>query len=173
VTFSQRLDRLIIFDLDNTLVERDRFFAEWVEAFVRKRHLDLAPTLAILSEADEDGSAPRTLFFERVRAPLMLEEPTNRLVDDYWRDQIARYRCDEETIAGLRRLRQAGYKLGIANRERRHLHGNIPVVATYHPSPLSLHRQPARRAMVLKDLSRTKDLLDGQEDPLLWVFSGI
>jgi HAD superfamily hydrolase (TIGR01549 family) len=114
VRFSQRLDRLIIFDLDNTLVERDRFFAEWAEAFVSDRHLERVPTLAILREADEDGSAPRTLFFERVRASLMLAEPTDRLVDDYWRDQIARYRCDEETIAGLQHLRQAGYRLGIA-----------------------------------------------------------
>jgi putative hydrolase of the HAD superfamily len=114
VTASQRLDRLIIFDLDNTLVERDRFFAEWAEAFVRERHFERATTLAILRESDEDGSAPRTLFFERLRALLMLQEPTDRLVDDYWRDQIARYRCDEDTITGLRRLRQAGYKLGIA-----------------------------------------------------------
>lgn len=105
---------LVIFDLDNTLADRGRFFSDWAETFVSERHLDRVATLAMLGEADEEGLAPRTLFFERVRVRLGLDEDTDRLVDDYWRDQIGRYRCDPETIAGLRSLRRHGYKLGIA-----------------------------------------------------------
>jgi HAD superfamily hydrolase (TIGR01549 family) len=114
MTVSRRLSSLVIFDLDNTLVDRDRFFGEWAEAFVVDRRLDRAASLAILRDADEDGAARRTLFFDRVRGRLALDEPTDRLVDDYWRDQIGRYQCDSETIAGLRSLRRFGYKLGIA-----------------------------------------------------------
>ena len=95
---------LVIFDLDNTLVDRDRFFVEWTGALIRERHLDGEVSLAILRDADEDGVAPRTLFFERVQARLGLRGPIEDLIDEYWRDQMARYRCDQETIAGLRLL---------------------------------------------------------------------
>lgn len=105
---------LAIFDLDNTLVDRDRFFVEWTGAFIRERHLDAEVSLAILRDADEDGATRRTLFFERVQARLGLKGPIEDLIDEYWRDQMARYRCDQATIAGLRLLRQLGYKLGIA-----------------------------------------------------------
>ena len=37
----------------------------------------------------------------------------------------------------------------------------IPVVATYHPSPVSLNRQPGRRETVLKDLSLVRRKLEG------------
>ena len=69
-------------------------------------------------------------------------------------------------VTAVVRLLGHGYMVG-ASRGRGHLHGDIPVVATYHPSPLSLHRQPGRRVMVLEDLALAKDLLDGREDPLL------
>jgi len=108
------LPSLVIFDLDNTLADRDRFFGEWAEALIRERHLDREKTMPILRAADEDGSALRTVFFERVRASIGLEGPIDDLIDEYWRDQMSRYRCDEETIAGLRLLRKLGYKLGIA-----------------------------------------------------------
>ena len=75
-------------------------------------------------------------------------------------------------VTAVARLLGPGAQVG-ANRGRGHLHGDIPVVATYHPSPLSLHRQPGRRAMVLEALSLAKGLLDGREDPLLWAFPGI
>jgi phosphoserine phosphatase len=46
VTAGRRLGCLVIFDLDNTLADRARFFGEWAEAFVRKRHVDRQATLA-------------------------------------------------------------------------------------------------------------------------------
>jgi putative hydrolase of the HAD superfamily len=105
---------LVIFDLDNTLVDRDRFFGEWADSFVRARRLDVEPSLAILRDLDEDGASPRPVFFERACARLAIEVSVERLVDEYWCDQIERYRCDDNTIAGLQRLRRAGYKFGIA-----------------------------------------------------------
>lgn len=105
---------LVIFDLDNTLADRDLFFREWAAAFVAGRHLDAEPSVAILREADEDGAARRAEFFERVRARFGLEALVETLVEDYWRDQLSRFRCDDETMAGLRHLKQLGYKLAIA-----------------------------------------------------------
>jgi putative hydrolase of the HAD superfamily len=105
---------LVIFDLDNTLVDRDRFFLEWAETLIRERRLDRESSLLILREADEDGASPRTRFFEQARGPLGLKGPVEHLVEDYWVDQLSRYRCDEETIAGLRLLHRLGHKLGIA-----------------------------------------------------------
>src|SRR5450759_2973906 len=75
-------------------------------------------------------------------------------------------------VTAVARLLGPGSQVG-ASRGRGHFHASIPVVATFHPSPVSLHRQPGRRAMVLEDLSLAKRLLDGQEDPLLWAFRSI
>jgi uracil-DNA glycosylase family 4 len=75
-------------------------------------------------------------------------------------------------VTAVARLLGPGAQVG-ASRGRGHSQGQIPVVATYHPSPLSLHRQPGRRAMVLEDLSLAKRLLDGREDPVLSGFSSL
>src|ERR1035437_10156960 len=65
-------------------------------------------------------------------------------------------------VTAVARLLGPGAQVG-ASRGRGHFHGGIPVVATYHPSPASLNRQPGRRAMVLEDLSLAKRLLDRAE----------
>jgi FMN phosphatase YigB (HAD superfamily) len=106
--------RLVVFDLDNTLIDRDRFFREWAEAFVLERHLDPKAALEVLREADRDGMTPRDVFFEEVRSRLALSTPVVDLVRLYWRDQLGRCTCDPETIAGTQLLREAGYKVGVA-----------------------------------------------------------
>jgi putative hydrolase of the HAD superfamily len=47
---------LVIFDLDNTLVDRERFFLEWARTFADDRSLGEGG-LKWLHEADEDGVA--------------------------------------------------------------------------------------------------------------------
>jgi putative hydrolase of the HAD superfamily len=112
---------LVIFDLDNTLVDRDRFFLEWLDEFVRRRSLDAGARAVILDE-DMGGRAPRRAFFVRVAAGLGLPDPIDRLVDEYWQDQLGRYRCDDATRESLLRLRGLGYRLAIAtNGGRRQL----------------------------------------------------
>jgi putative hydrolase of the HAD superfamily len=106
--------RLVVFDLDNTLIDRDRFFREWAEAFVQERQLDPTAALEGLRAADRDGMTPRDGFFEEVRSRLALSTPVADLVQLYWRDQLGRCTCDPETIAATQLLREAGYKVGIA-----------------------------------------------------------
>jgi putative hydrolase of the HAD superfamily len=108
------VDSLVIFDLDNTLADREMFFGEWAESFVRSRKLNPEIALPILRLADEDGVASRSAFFAQAGPTLGIDEPVADLVAEYWRDQIARYRCDADTTAGLRTLRCLGYKIGIA-----------------------------------------------------------
>jgi putative hydrolase of the HAD superfamily len=105
---------LVIFDLDNTLIDRDRFFEEWAEALVEEQGLDPEAALEVLRGADRDGMTPRDEFFEEVRSRLALSSSIADLVSGYWRDQLGRYSCDPETIAGTQLLREAGYKVGIA-----------------------------------------------------------
>ena len=57
------------------------------------------------------------------------------------------------------RLLGPGARIG-ASRGRGRAHEDCAVVVTYHPSPVSLNRQPGRRAMVLEDLALAKDLLE-------------
>jgi uracil-DNA glycosylase len=103
--------------------------------------------------------------------------PTNRAPEpseiaacwDYLDSQVTLVR--PRVIAALgatavARLLGHGAQVG-ASRGRGHLYGSITVVATYHPSPASLNRQPGRRAMVLEDLSLAKRLLDRAEEALL------
>jgi len=106
--------RLVVFDLDNTLIGRDRFFREWAEAFVLERHLDPGTALEVLRAADRDGITPRDVFFDEVRSRLALSTPVADLVQLYWRDQLGRCTCDPDAIAATQRMREAGYKVGIA-----------------------------------------------------------
>lgn len=106
--------RLIIFDLDNTLVDRDRFFREWVDTIVAVWHLDPVKARRVLIGEDDDGRADRSTYFEKVRARLGISESVALLTAAFWKDQLARYRCDEPTIQSLMQLRKSGYRLGIA-----------------------------------------------------------
>jgi DNA polymerase len=56
------------------------------------------------------------------------------------------------------RLLGPGSQVGL-NRGEGQFYGPIPVVATYHPSPLSLNRQQGRKAMIGEDLALAKSLL--------------
>ncbi|MEA2538262.1 MAG: putative hydrolase of the superfamily [Chloroflexota bacterium] len=104
---------LVIFDLDNTLVDRARFFREWAQLFTDDRNLG-ASGVQWLHEADEDGVSARMVLFERTRERFELPESVEELVDAYWRDQLQRYRCEPDTVEALRGLRRSGYRIGIA-----------------------------------------------------------
>jgi len=80
---------------------------------------------------------------------------------NYLESQIALVRPRVIVALGataVARLLGPGSQVGV-NRGQGHSHGTIPVVATYHPSPLSLNRQPGRKVMIGKDLALAKSLL--------------
>jgi putative hydrolase of the HAD superfamily len=103
---------LVIFDLDNTLVDRTSLFREWANEVVSAYALDEA-ALDWLLIADDDGMAPRAELYQAMRGELGIEATSDHLAS-WWRSTLGRLRCDAETIAGLADLRAAGYALGIA-----------------------------------------------------------
>jgi FMN phosphatase YigB (HAD superfamily)/SAM-dependent methyltransferase len=106
--------RLVIFDVDDTLLDRAGRFRAWRDAFVMERGLPVKSAIAYLGRLDADGSTPRRRFFERAREHFGLADPVDELVAAYWADQLRRYHCPPETIAGLERLRRLGYRVGAA-----------------------------------------------------------
>lgn len=104
--------KLALFDLDNTLIDRQAAFGSWAEHFVAERGLE-APAVELLRNLDRDGFASR----EEVFAALAERYPGLGSVDEL----VALYRAAypscippvPEVVAQLARLREAGWKLAI------------------------------------------------------------
>ncbi|NRQ38143.1 HAD-IA family hydrolase [Nonomuraea sp. NN258] len=103
---------LVLFDLDNTLIDRLDGFRRWAAEFAAERGL-AESDVSWLVETDADGSVPMDVFFGLVRARFGLPEP----VDELWRRYRARLpylvSCPVEVLDGLDRLRRAGWAVGI------------------------------------------------------------
>ena len=105
---------LVIFDLDNTLVDRAAIFDDWAAGFASAQGLDHEPTLAWLRDADDDGFSPRETFFERVRRRFAIDDSVEGLLDQFRTFQTDHFGCRAEVAAALSTLPDAGYALGIA-----------------------------------------------------------
>ena len=79
---------LVIFDLDNTLVDRARFFHEWALLFADERNLGAAG-VEWLHGADQDGLSARVAFFTRTRDHVGLGESVEEMVDGLGLDLTA------------------------------------------------------------------------------------
>ncbi len=99
-----------LFDLDDTLVDRDAAFARWAAAFVADRHLDPAAVAAICA-ADRHGYAPRAAMFGQLRADLGLDEPVEDLVAAYYPAYLSHFAPEPPVGAALGRLRDAGWRV--------------------------------------------------------------
>ncbi|WP_223167829.1 HAD family hydrolase [Nonomuraea sp. SYSU D8015] len=103
---------LVLFDLDNTLIDRLAAFQQWAAEFAAARGLG-PDGAAWLVETDADGSMPMDVFFGLVREHFGLAEPA----EDLWRAYRTRLphlvTCRPEALDGLDRLRAAGWAIGI------------------------------------------------------------
>ncbi|GGT10096.1 HAD family hydrolase [Nonomuraea spiralis] len=103
---------LALFDLDNTLIDRLGAFRLWAAEFAAGRGLG-QDAVRWLVRLDADGSVPMDVFFARVRERFGLAEPVGEL----WRDYRGRLpylvECRGGVLAGLDRLRAAGWAVGI------------------------------------------------------------
>lgn len=106
------MSRLALFDLDNTLLDRESAFQRWIERFVAQYNLpESAPSFIV--RVDEDGASPREFFFEEIREEFALEIPVDVLLAQYYVDYIACFEIDAATIPGLRSLRADGWKIAV------------------------------------------------------------
>lgn len=105
--------RLLLLDLDNTLIDRAALFRGWATDFLIRFGLD-ANDVAWLEDRDGDGLVPKDVFFDRVRARYGLDVSTESLRQDYYERYPAfTVPPAAETLASLAVLRERGWRLGI------------------------------------------------------------
>lgn len=116
------LDRVgaVLFDLDNTLIDRDRAFLEWARWFARAR-LDLhddqsaSEAIALIVSLDASGHGPKEILFQRLRERYpALSQDMPALVAEF-RDQMLAHlpNVDETTSQLLDALTLASIPWGI------------------------------------------------------------
>jgi HAD superfamily hydrolase (TIGR01549 family) len=103
---------LALFDLDNTLVDRDRAFRAWAEEFVVAQGLDDS-ALTFLLMADAHHSGPMDSFFATVCQTFELSVPPEQLWGQYRRRMPELASCHPDDLDALKRLRHAGWRIGI------------------------------------------------------------
>ncbi|MEV0229775.1 HAD-IA family hydrolase [Nonomuraea sp. NPDC050786] len=104
---------LVLFDLDNTLVDRLGAFKVWAAEFAASRGLgeEAVPWMVAL---DADGSLPMDAFFALVRDRFGLAEPVEALWAAYRARLPFLVSCPADVLDGLDLLRAAGWAVGIA-----------------------------------------------------------
>src|SRR5690349_9275488 len=110
--YGARMQQVALFDLDNTLVDRRAAFTAWAEEFVATRGLAY-DALTWLLDADARTTGARGPFFGTVRDQFALREPADDLWQQYRRRMPYLVRCRPEDLEALRRLRSAGWQIGI------------------------------------------------------------
>jgi HAD superfamily hydrolase (TIGR01549 family) len=103
---------VVLFDLDNTLIDRDRAFHQWAREFLATRNLDPGE-LSWLMSVDADGKASRPVFFAALKARYGLPESEESLVDAYREDVPGFSRPEPAVLDSLRALQTAGWKTGL------------------------------------------------------------
>lgn len=73
---------LALFDLDNTLLDREAAFALWARGFMLANALPV-DTWPIIELTDEDGYKPRELFFAEIRTKFGIATSTQTLLERY------------------------------------------------------------------------------------------
>lgn len=111
------MQRLALFDLDNTLVDRDDAFRRWAAEFVEAHGLP-AGALEWMIEADDGGFGPRDRFFADARQLFDLEPSADELWARYRSRMPELVRCFPGTHDALRALRDAGWLIGIVTNGR-------------------------------------------------------
>lgn len=104
------MGRLVLMDLDNTLVNRNGAVTDWATDFSAARGLSVEALQAV-SEALRERATPET--FEGLRSILGLAESALELWDSYVAGLAARVVCDPAMLSRLDRLRAAGWSVGV------------------------------------------------------------
>jgi HAD superfamily hydrolase (TIGR01549 family) len=107
---------LALFDLDNTLIDRDAGYRLWAERFLAARDVgdDAAvDELAWLVEMDGEGLAPRLELFGAVKARYDLHEDAEALYRAYTDALGSLYTPDPAVLDALGALRVAGFKTAV------------------------------------------------------------
>jgi FMN phosphatase YigB (HAD superfamily) len=104
---------LVLFDLDNTLIDRAASFRRWAARFAGA--CSLGPEdVAWLVATDEDGFADRPAFMAAVQQRYALPGSIDVLLADYRAAIVAAVEPDPVVPSALAGLRAAGWRIAIA-----------------------------------------------------------
>ncbi len=103
---------VVLFDLDNTLADREAAFRRWAESFALEHDLDRS-AVEFLCAGDGDGYVPRDELFASVRDRYGVTTSVEELVTRYRADYPTHFEPDPDVRAALTRLRADGWKIGI------------------------------------------------------------
>ncbi|MFD8530499.1 HAD family hydrolase [Streptosporangium canum] len=106
------MQRLALFDLDNTLINLDEAFQVWAGEFAKKHDLG-SEAIDWLIALDRAGYPHREAFFTKVRDRFTLPESVDDLWSRYRQRMPYLVRCRPEVMDGLSRLRASGWKVAI------------------------------------------------------------
>ncbi|GAA2805130.1 HAD family hydrolase [Kribbella solani] len=102
------MDRLVCFDLDNTLIDRDGAFRSWARWWTNRAGFGTDAADWLVAH-DNGGYRPRAELFadfeQRFGAAIS--------VDDYHRDHPTFTWADDAVLTGLAALRSAGWRLAV------------------------------------------------------------
>ena len=106
------MESFVLFDLDNTLVDRQLAYLHWARAFAADRHLGEA-AVQVLCDADDDGFASRETVFETARNKLKLTDSVTELISEY-RSLYPRFmEPNPAVLDALQKLRSEGFRVGV------------------------------------------------------------
>jgi len=103
---------IALFDLDNTLVDRQGAFHRWAERFVSDWGLP-EDAIDALGDLDNDGFASRRVVFDAIRAFYDLPDSSEKLIADYRASYPSYFSPDPEVTEALSTLRSSGWRTGI------------------------------------------------------------
>jgi len=104
--------RLALFDLDNTLVERNLAFRAWASEFVAD--CGLGPeAVEVLVAADREGHAPRREVFEPFAEAFGIDKTADEIESIYRIEYPRHFTTDDEVVKLLGELHSSGWKVVI------------------------------------------------------------
>jgi FMN phosphatase YigB (HAD superfamily) len=106
------MSRLALFDLDDTLLDRESAFRLWAHDFIDRHNLSES-SLETIIRIDLEGDMPVPLFFKELREALGIRTSVGELVDQFWAVYPTYFTVPDSTYDALKRLRLSGWKLGV------------------------------------------------------------
>tara|TARA_R110002073_G_scaffold47089_5_gene128042 strand:- start:7055 stop:7738 length:684 start_codon:yes stop_codon:yes gene_type:complete len=117
------MDRGIVFDLDDTLIDRTQAVVNFASGFWTDFHavieVDQAGFVAEVLRLDESGYAPRESFFGAIEDTFQLSsEETDRLQTSFYESAWRVPVVIPGTLESLVKLRDEGYRIGVVTNGR-------------------------------------------------------
>ncbi|NRQ36642.1 HAD family hydrolase [Nonomuraea sp. NN258] len=106
------MQRLVLFDLDRTLIDLDTAFLRWAEEFAEQWRLG-SDAVGWLLSMDREGHPHREALFNKVRERFDLPETMEELWAVYRRRMPHLAQCYPGVLTELAELGAAGWRIGI------------------------------------------------------------